>query len=556
MRWTIWLKAGLILAAGLIVYFPALHGDFLWDDPQYVTANPLLRDAAGLAKAWFAPGSVMEFYPLQETTLWLQWRAFGTDPFGYHLTNVLLHVLGALLLWRFFAQLGLRHGWLGGLLFVIHPANVESVAWISELKNTLSLPPFLVAMTALVRYYDTDKPRDYGLALTAFTLALLVKISMAPFPFVILLYAWWKNGRVMTRDARIAAPFLGVAVLLSALTVIAYLRFGALHPDHPLVPPIGGPLARLALAGLTTSFYFGHIFWPWPLLPMYAAWPVNRPSWLDVLPWIAWLALLAWLWSRRATYGRHLLLGLGFFLLMIAPFCGLATQSYMYFTWVMDHFLYLAMIGPIGLVVASVDEFLRRDSVAHQAVVSVAAAVVVLMLGLQSRAFAAQWRDGETLWTYSVEHAPSVWLPHYNLGNAYRRDGRLGDAIAQYQESIRLHPDFDWSHNNLGIALAQDSDSLPQAIAEYRAAIQLRPAFAEAHNNLANALARTGHAEEAIPEYKAALAAQPGLIAARFNLALAYLHLGRKAEAADELHTIIRAQPDFTAAHVMLQATK
>jgi hypothetical protein len=556
VRGTTWLKAGLILAAGLFVYAPALHGDFLWDDPQYVTANPLLRDPAGLAKAWFAPGSVMEFYPLQETILWLQWRVFGAEPFGYHLTNVLLHVLSGLLLWRFFAQLGLRHGWLGGLLFVVHPANVESVSWISELKNTLSLPLFLVAMTALVRFYDTKRPRDYTLALMAFALALLVKISMAPFPFAILLYAWWKSGRLTPRDLRIAAPFLAVAVIFSALTVHAYLRFGALHPDHPLVPPIGGPLARLALAGLTISFYFAHVFWPWPLLPMYAAWTVNPPSWLDVLPWIAWLALLTWLWSRRATFGRHVLLGLGFFLLMIAPFSGLATQSYMYFTWVMDHFLYIAMIGPIGLVVAGVDEFLLPGSSARRAVVSVASALAIFVLGWQSRAYAAQWRDGETLWTYTVEKAPSVWLPHYNLGNAYRRAGRLDEAIAQYRESIRLQPDFDWSHNNLGISLVQNPDRLPDAITEYRAALRLRPDFAEAHNNLANALSRTGHADAAIAEYKAALASQPDMIAARYNLALAYLSLGRRPEAAKQLREIIHEQPDFTPAHVMLQATK
>jgi hypothetical protein len=556
VRATSWLKAGLILAAALLVYFPALHGDFLWDDPQYVTANPLLRDPSGLAKAWFAPGSVMEFYPLQETALWLQWRAFGAAPFGYHLANVLLHVLSGLLLWRFFGQLGLRHGWLGGLLFVVHPANVESVAWISELKNALSLPPFLVAMTALVRFYDTKRPRDYGLAFASFTLAVLVKISMAPFPFVILLYAWWKNGRVTTRDARIAAPFLAVAVICSVLTVYAYLRFGALHPDHPLIAPIGGPLARLALAGLTTSFYFVHIVWPSPLLPMYAAWKVNPPSRLDVLPWISWLALLAWLWSRRATFGRHALLGIGFFLLMIAPFCGIATQSYMYFSWVMDHFLYIAMIGPIGLIVAGVDEVLRRESTAWRALVGVATAFVILMLGWQSRAYAAQWRDGETLWTYAVKQAPSVWLPHYNLGNAYRRDGRFDDAIAQYRESIRLQPDFDWSHNNLGISLADNPDTLADAMAQYRTAIRLRPNFAEAHNNLANVLSRTGHADEAIPEYQAALASKPDMIAARYNLALAYLNLGRRAEAAKELREIVREQPGFTPAHLLLQATK
>ncbi len=288
----------------------------------------------------------MEFYPLQETTLWLQWCAFGTETFGYHLTNVLLHVLGALLLWRFFAQLGLRHGWLGGLLFVVHPANVESVAWISELKNTLSLPPFLVAMTALLRFYETKRPRDYALALATFTLALLVKISMAPFPFAILLYAWWRNGRVTPRDARIAAPFLAVAVLLSTLTVYAYLRFGALHPDHPLIPPIGGPLARLALGRRDDLVLFHHIFFRGRCCRCMRRGGSIRPRGSTCCRgspgWRSWRGF-----GRAARHSAGTpLLGLGFFLLMIAPFCGLATQSYMYFTWVMDHFLYLAMIGP------------------------------------------------------------------------------------------------------------------------------------------------------------------------------------------------------------------
>ena len=190
----------------------------------------------------------------------------------------------------FSRQLGLRHGWLGGLIFLLHPANVESVAWISELKNTLAMPLFLVAMTALVRFDETRRGRDYAVSLAAFTLAMLAKISMAPFPFAILLYAWWRRGRVEARDVRVAAPFLAVAVVLAALTVFAYERFGALHPGHPAIPPIGGPLARLALAGLTTSFYFLHLFWPWPLVPIYAPWRVNPPSWLDVLPWLGWFA--------------------------------------------------------------------------------------------------------------------------------------------------------------------------------------------------------------------------------------------------------------------------
>jgi hypothetical protein len=556
VRWILWLKAILIVAVGLFLYAPALHGAFLWDDPQYVTANPLLRNPAGLWKAWFVPGSVMEFYPLQETVLWLQWHAWGAEPFNYHLTNVLLHIASALLLWRLFAQLGLRHGWLGALLFLVHPANVESVAWISELKNTLSLPPFLVAMTALVRFDETRRDRDYALSIIAFTLAMLVKITMAPFPFVILLYAWWKRGRIDTRDLRAAAPFLAVALTLAALTVYAYTTFGYISPDHPIVPAIGGPLARIALAGLATSFYFLHLFWPWPLLPMYPEWTVNPPPWFAILPWIAWLTLLAWLWQRRATFGRHVLLGLGFFLLMIAPFSGIATQSYMYFAWVMDHFLYIAMIGPIGLVVAGIDQLLLGASAPRRVAIGATAAFAVVALSLETRDYAAQWRSGDLLWSRTIDGQGAAWLAHYNLGNADRHDGRIDDAIAQYRESIRLHPNFDWSHNNLGICLANTPDGLPEAMTEYRAAIRLRPDFAEAHNNLANALSHTGHLDEALTEYQAALAAQPSLVTARYNMALALLYAGRKQEAATQLREVLQERPDLTAARIMLQATK
>jgi Tfp pilus assembly protein PilF len=462
-------------------------------------------------------------------------------------------VLGALLLWRFFTQLGLRNGWLGGLIFAVHPVNVESVAWVSELKNTMSLPPFLVGMTALVRFYETRQRRDYGLALAGFILAMLVKISMAPFPFVLLLYAWWRNRRVSVRDVRLAAPFLAVAIVLAAMTVWAYLHYGTIMPDHPEVPPLGGPLVRLALAGTTTTFYFTHLFWPWPILPNYPQWTVNPPPWIDVLPWIAWLAVLGWLWAKRATFGRHGLLGLGFFLLMIAPFCGIATQTYMYFAWVMDHFLYIPMIGPLGLLVAGVDWVMQRGSMPWRAATGAALACVVVALGLESRAYSVQWISAKALWSYNVAHAPAAWLTHYDLGNAYHAEAQDDYAIAQYRVAIALHPDFDWSHNNLGVALAATPGGLPEAMQEYREAIRLRPTFAEAHNNLANALTQEGQVDQAIGEFHAALKAQPGLLAVRYNLALALLRAGRRAEAAEQLREILQAQPDLPQVRALLE---
>lgn len=552
MRGITWFTAAVIIAAGLWADSPAWHGQFLWDDPQYVTANPLLRAPAGLARAWFMPGSVMEYYPLQETALWLQWHFFGAQPFGYHLTNALLHVLSALLLWRFFSVLGLRRGWMGGLLFVIHPANVESVAWISELKNTLSLPPFLVAMTALIRFYETRRSRDYGISLTCFALALLVKISMAPFPFAILLYAWWRNHRITWRDVRIAAPFLCVAVVFSALTVFAYLQFGTTHTDHPALPALGNVLVRLTLAITTVSFYFFHTFWPWPLLPIYPPWNL-AVAWKLALPLaVLWAAALGGLWAKRATYGRHVLFGLGFFLLFIAPFSGIATQSYMYFAWVMDHFLYIAMIGPIALILAAFEQFRGASTWSGRIALALLTGFVAAMAAT-SHAYSRQWQSAESLWSYNVAQAPGAWLAHYNLANAYRGEMRMDPAIKQYRASLALHPDYDWAHNNLGICLAETPEGLPTAMDEYRAAIRLRPSFPEAHNNLANAMVEMGRYPEAFPEYRAALAAQPDFIAARYNYALALMKDNQHAEAAVQLHEILRQQPDMDAARFLLE---
>jgi hypothetical protein len=549
-RGIVFLQLGLIVMAGLIVYAPALHGSWLWDDPQYVTANPLLHDPARLEKAWFVPGSTMEFYPLQETVIALQWWLWGAQPLGYHLTNLALHLVSALLLWRLFAQLGLRFAWLGGLLFVVHPLNVESVAWISELKNTLSLPPFLLAMIALVRYVDDRRRNDYFLALGFFTMAMLGKISMAPFPFVILLYLWWRRGRLGRNDYLLALPFLLVAVALSALTVWAYTRFGQLHPDHPFVPEIGGPAVRLALAVTTVSFYFARFFWPWEPMPLYPQWP-TAPG-LAFLLFLAWAGLLAWFWKERKSWGRPALLGLGFFLLMIAPFCGLVTQSYMYFTWVLDHLLYIPMIGLMGLGLAVLGKLsVGLPGPARVTEVGVLAVVVVL-LAWQSRVYAGVWTDGGQLWSYAVQKNPGAWLAHYNLGNDFRRQGRIADAVGEYRTAIHLHPSFDWSHNNLGLCLATLPGGQEEAASEFREALRLRPQFPEAHANLANVQAAGGNLIGAIAEYEAALAEEPDLVVARYDLALALANAGRLEEAASQLRELLRRKPGYAPAKDLL----
>ena len=302
------LRAALIIGVGLWVYAPAFHGDWLWDDDWYITRNPLLRTTAGLASFWFHPGIWVEYYPIQETVLWIEWHLFGTDTLGYHLVTVALHLADALLVWRLLDKLGLRKAWLGGLIFAVHPACVDSVAWIVEIKNTLSMLPFLLALCAWVDYENRpspgiQSPLDYGRALLLFTAAMLCKMTVSPFPALILIYAWWKRGRITAADVRASVPFFAVALILGSITLLCgqwYFQNLTIAPEPD--PTIAWP-ARIVLAGQSLGVYFSHCFWPVNLLPGYFQWELVSTSPISYLPWLTLAGALLFLWRKAHELG-------------------------------------------------------------------------------------------------------------------------------------------------------------------------------------------------------------------------------------------------------------
>jgi hypothetical protein len=511
------LRALLISAAGFWVFSPALHGDWLMDDDMYLTQNALLNDPARLWKIWFAPGSLTEYYPIEATAQAIQWHFWHLDTLGYHLTNIILHVIGALLVWRLLSKFGLRFAWLGGFLFVIHPAVVESVAWISEFKNTLSLPPFLLAMCAWIDYEERGRSRDYFLALGLFLIAMLCKISMALFPLIILLYAWWKRGRIGWSDLKAGAPFFAISFILGLTTVLAGNWFREAHLQSTANPQIGGLLSRIELAGLSISFYFVKCVWPVGMLPIYPKWTIDPPSLPAFLPWPVLGGTICWFWIRRASWGRHALLGLGFFLINLAPFIGLNSVTYMAFTWVMDHFLYLPIIGLIGLAVAAFEDIEGRMADFMRDWLAPLAAAVLALLAWESYNYAAIFIGPEKLWTYTIERNPTAWLAHNNLGDVMLETGRAPEAIEQFEEALHYNPNMVEAHTNLGFALEQTGRT-SEAIDQYEQALKLNPHFGLAQANLAGALARMGRMQEAIDHYEQALLINPNDTAARANL--------------------------------------
>ena len=541
-----WAQSAALVAAALCIYWPALHGDWLWDDRADVVSNPLLRDLGGLARIWFEPSALPDYYPIKASVQWVQWQLWHEDTLGYHLTNVALHLAGAFLVWRLFARLGLRHGWLGAMLFTVHPVMVESVAWIAELKNTLSLPPLLGACLAFLDFDEHGRRRDYVRALALFIVAMLCKTSVVMLPCVLLLHAWWRRRRIARADVLAAAPFFAVSLVLGLVTV--WLQRSHAIGDEVL--PLGGPGHRIAIAGSALVFYLSKCLWPAGLMPVYPHWPLDGRSPLHFLPWVAFALGAAACFRRPQTWRRHLVLGGGWFTLHLLPFLGFVPISYFRFTWVMDHFLHVPIIGVIGLAVSLLDvarSKLRRGT----RLVPVGATAAILVLASLSRVYAEIYRDPISLWSFAARRNPAAWPAHNNLGQALAAAGKPGEAIAAYETALQLKPDYVDAHNNLGnalLAVGRPAD----AIAHFRAILALKPNHAAAHNNLGVALRRTGDGAAALPSLRRALELKPDYAEAWNNLGNTLRDLGRSAEAVPNYEQAIRLAPAFAEAHYNL----
>jgi len=538
----------------------------------------------GLWKFWFQPGSWVEYYPVQETVRWVQWQLWSNDTLGYHLTNVVLHFINALLVWHLFSKFDLRLAWLGGFIFAIHPAQVESVAWISELKNTLSLPFFLLAICFWIDYEASHSKRDYGKALGLFFVAMLCKATMALFPVIILLYAWWKRGRIQWSDLKAGTPFLIVSLVLGLTLIWVGRLYSGIGHEQPENIPLGGIFSRFDGAGHIMSVYFFRVFLPVDSLLIYPKWQVNPCSWFEYLPWLVLAGLFVVLWRKRQSWGRHALLGLGFFLINLIPFLGFNAISYMSFTWVMDHFLYIPIIGLIGLVIAGLGDLETRVS-ARLCPYSCSLGgltVVLALLAWESHFLAGLFVNDETFWTYMLERNPNAWLAHHNLGLDLLDKERIPEAIAQFNEVLRLNPGFSDGHYNMGIALdktgqtteAQNqyrqaltldpdneqaclnlgviekrSGNLTDAEDLFTRALKLNPNDAVASLDLGDILLQTGRLSQAIDLFKQAVELNPDVAQLHYNLGNALLESGQFSLAVEQFGTAVALDPDFAPAH-------
>lgn len=507
-----WLTlAKLLVALTLLAYLPALCDGFVFDDGQLIIMNRLVRAHNGLYRFWFTT-QASDYYPLTESLWWLQWRVFGYHPIGYHAVNIFLHVANAVLVWMILLRLKIPGAWLAAMIFAIHPANVATVAWISEQKNTLSMLFYAAAILLYLRFYEGGSWRWYGLSLTMFLLALLSKTAVVMLPIVLLGCLWWMHRRLRWKDVWYTIPFFMLSLVLGLVTVW-FQHHRAMQGLQTSFAPSGSLLSRLAIAGGIPWFYLYKTLFPYNLMVVYPLWHLDASRWISYLPVTVLVTCFAVFWWKRKTWGRPWLFGLGYFVVGLLPVLGFIDQGFFYSTLVADHWLYHPVVGVIALVAAAAAKCcIRMGSSRYRYVGMLVVGVGLMLLGAATWRRSRVYATDETLWKDTVAKNPNAWTAYDNLGLALWQDGKHDDAIACFRRALSIKPDYAVTQNNLGFACLLQGN-VGEAIEHYQQAVQLNPSLAETHHYLGQALARQGRKSEAIEQYQEALRLKPYLTA-------------------------------------------
>ena len=588
-KFTLWQRTALVVAiivAVVLVYLPAFRGDFVWDDFLLITGNPLLQNFSGLTEIW-SGGRTADYFPLTNSVFWIEHHLFGGNATGYHAVNILLQIANALLVWLLLSRLNIPGAWLAGLIFGIHPVHVASVAWVSELKNLLSMFFALLSILCFLELGEKQLRNSaavYVSSLVFFALALLSKTQVVFLPVVLLLCAWWRDkkspGKQTTpnpnlrRDLIRSWPFFLVAIVLGVVTIWFQNRGIG---EEGIV--IGSLPRRFVNAGMVIWWYAGHLFAPIRLMAIYPTWRFDSPNLLEWLPLIALLGILAGLWRWRNRGTRGAFFAIACFVVALLPVLGLIKMAYVRSgTLVADHFQYFADVSLLALFSAGVAYLWRQ----LQRTIRIAtAAIVTFLVGVMGTyAFSRTevYQNEETLWQDNLSKNSDAWQAHIQMAQRRFKQERYAEAAYHAGRAAELKPELADIRNELGLAYCRQQ-RFDEGIAEYRKALQLKEAkpstaksasVATIRTNLANALTITAERlsqsaptvpeeatrryEEAIRQYESALELDPKQPAIHRNLGMLLVRLGRYDEAITHLRATLQIVPNEPIARQMLDA--
>lgn len=528
-----WGFAALVLIAILVVYFPAIRGQPIWDDDGHITRQEL-KSLHGLWRIWSEPGATQQYYPLLHTAFWIENKLWGDLPIGYHLVNIALHVYAVVVVKMILQRLSLPGSGLAAAIFALHPVHVESVAWISEQKNTLSAAFYLTACLVYLDYDQSRRKKQYLLALTLFVLGLLSKTATAMLPAVLLVIFWWLRGRLRWKhDVLPLLPWLILGASAGLFSAWVERRFiGAEGEGFEL-----DFFSRIVLAGRAVLFYLGKLLWPVNLVFIYPRWEINARAWWQWLFPAAVVAMTAAAWMLRRKW-RGPLAAILLFVGLLFPVLGFVNIYPFVYSFVADHFQYLPSLAIIALASACL-AMLPAPAWARWT----GTALVLCTLGTLTWRQTHIYKDPIKLYQAILERNPDCWMAHNNLAILLAGKNQPQRAMEHYQQAIKLKPDYIEALTNLGSLLTQLGQT-EQAIAYHKRALEIRPDYAQAHSNLGSVLASAGKIQQAIVCYELAIKLKPSMYDGYNNLGNALASLGRYEEAAGRFRQAIDLQPD------------
>ncbi len=556
-----------LVLATFAVYWQIQDHEFLYyDDNQYVTDN--LNVKSGFTSEsiiWaFTASHAANWHPLTWLSHMLDYQLYGLHPKGHLLTNLLIHIINALLLFTVLLRMT-GAVWQCGFvaaLFALHPFNVESVAWAAERKNVLSTLFWLLTMWAYIRYAEKPSLRKYGWVALFLTLGLMSKPMLVTLPFVLLLLDYWPLRRWKTNDTseadlsgkserqtflfllREKIP-LFILVVASCITTFMVQRIGGAVKSTELF----SVQERVVNAFVSYLSYLQKMIWPSGLSVLYAHPGDGLPVWKGILSALVLVILTVWTFrvARRIPY---LAVGWFWYLGTLIPVIGIVQVGAQAMA---DRYAYVPLIGVFIIVAWGLPDILAKWNHRGKAPVIYIGLLVPLMVATWVQV--SYWKHGITLFQHSISVGRNEYREfarvHNNLGIALKQKGRMAEAITQYEAAIKINPGFAKPYNNLG-NIYKDAKQTDEAIRYYKEAIRINPDYADAYSNLGTILLQNGEAEEAIPHFRDAIRINPDLGLARINLGTVLAQKGEREEAIVHLREAIKINSDLALAHFSL----
>lgn len=532
----------MILAATWWAYWPCLWGGFVWDDNLYIRDNALLENLNGLWRIWFDLSSTQQYHPLVFSTFWLEHQIWGVDTFGFHVVNIILHCSNTAFLWLLLLRLQIPGAALAAGLFALHPVHVESVAWIAERKDVLSAFFYALTLSAWLSYLKRGGATLWWVSFALTAATLLSKSVLCTLPAAMGVLAWWRAPERWRHWTLQLIPFVLLAVAMAGITVWREHAHGNAPLDYSL-------LERVLIAGRALWTYIAMVVWPVDLTIVYDPWEVDSTAgWAYLFP-LTVVVMVIGLFLERHRIGSGPLVAVLWFIITLAPMLGFVDYNIMRFSFVSDHFLYVASAPIFALLAAGLSGWAKRFPAEQR---QVGTAVLLFALAALTWRQSGLWADPEALWRDNVSKNPRSWTGYNNLAGVLARKGQFEETVAALRQAVELNPRYVGAYNHLGIVLASKGHN-EEAVAAFRDAMKVDPMRADVANNLGTVLMTSGRIVEAADAFEAAVKVKPDYPEAWRHWAIAGARLGQRDAALQRLQEALRLKPDFAAARADLE---